>query len=160
VTGTPKPGRASADADETSRVFTQEEEAAMKERVKEMKAEKRASRSSRSAREDGESIVLAKLAEMPDSDRRLGERLHKIIRAAAPDLVPRTWYGMPAYSKDGNVLCFFRNAGKFKSRYSTLGFSDEAKLDEGTMWPTEFALTELTSDDERRIAALVKKAVG
>ncbi len=123
----------------------------MKERVKELKAT--------GLREDGERDVLAKIAEMPESDRIMGERIHAIMKASAPDLVPRTWYGMPAYAKDGNVLCFFRSAEKFKTRYATLGFSDKAKLDEGNMWPTDFALTKLTRADEARITALVKKAV-
>jgi len=131
--------------------FTAEERAAMKERVKELK--------STGLCEDGERDVLAKIAEMPESDRIMGERIHAIMKANAPDLVPRTWYGMPAYSKDGNVLCFFRSAEKFKTRYATLGFSDKAKLDDGNMWPTDFALKKLTRADEARIAALVKKAV-
>src|SRR5262244_3001494 len=114
--------------------FTPEEQAAMKDRVKELKAGKA----------DGESEVLAKLAEMPERDRAMGERLHAIIKAAAPGLSPRTWYGMPAYAKDGNIVCFFQSAQKFKTRYATLGFSDKANLDEGHMWPTAFALKELT----------------
>ena len=113
----------------------------------------------RADKADGESAVLAKIAEMPEPDRVLGERLHAIIKASAPALTPRTWYGMPAYAKDGNVVCFFKNAGKFKARYSTLGFSDRANLDAGNMWPTEFALAQLTDADEAKIAALVKKAV-
>jgi uncharacterized protein YdhG (YjbR/CyaY superfamily) len=132
--------------------FTNEERAAMKERAKELKAQPRA------GKEDGERDVLAKIAEMPAADRALGERIHAIIKAAAPTLSPRTWYGMPAYAKDGQVLCYFRPASKFKTRYATLGFSDEARLDEGRMWPTDFALTELTAVEEARIAALVKKA--
>jgi len=131
--------------------FTDEERAAMKERVKELKAT--------GLREDGERDVLAKIAEMPESDRIMGERIHAIMKANAPELVPRTWYGMPAYSKDGNVLCFFRSAEKFKTRYATLGFSDKAKLDEGNMWPTDFALKKLSRADEARIATLVKKAI-
>ena len=130
--------------------FTDEERGAMKERARELKAAGEA---------DGESIVLAKLAEMPEADRVLGERLHAIIKASAPALSPRTWYGMPAYAKDGKVVCFFTPASKFKERYATFGFNATANLDEGTMWPTSFALTELTADDEARIAALVKKAV-
>lgn len=109
--------------------------------------------------EDGESIVLANIAEMPEPDRNMGERLHRIIKASAPDLTPRLWYGMPAYSKDGKVICFFQNAQKFKTRYSTLGFNDNANLDEGNMWPTAFALKELGANDEARIVELVKRAV-
>ena len=131
----------------TSKGFTTEERAAMKERSKELKAVA------------GESDLLAKIAEMPDSDRLMAERLHAIIKEAAPDLSSKTWYGMPAYAKDGNVLCFFRSAEKFKTRYATLGFSDKANLDEGTMWPTDFALMKLTAADEERIVALVKRAV-
>jgi uncharacterized protein YdhG (YjbR/CyaY superfamily) len=137
--------------------FTDEERAAMKERAQELKAAGR--RGSRAAKADGEADLLAKIAEMPDADRIRAERIHAIITASAPDLVPRTWYGMPAYARDDNVVCFFQSAAKFKSRYAMLGFSDRAKLDEGTMWPTYFALTELTAADEARIAALVKKAV-
>ena len=132
--------------------FTPEERAAMKERVRELKAAGR--------REDGESDVLAKIAEMPAADREMAQRLHELIKANAPELVPRTWYGMPAYEKDEGVLCFFRSAQKFKTRYATFGFSDKAPLDEGTMWPTDFALKELTKADEARIVALVKRAVG
>jgi uncharacterized protein YdhG (YjbR/CyaY superfamily) len=130
--------------------FTAEERAAMKERAKELKGAGKA---------DGESDVLEKIAEMPKSDRAMAERLHAIVKASAPDLSPRTWYGMPAYAKDGKVVCFFRPAYKFKDRYATFGFNDKANLDEGHMWPTAFALTELTAADEKRIAALVKKAV-
>ena len=130
--------------------FSEEERAAMKERARELKAADTA---------DGESDVLAKIAEMPEPDRAMGERLHAIIKASAPALSPRTWYGMPAYAKDGNVVCFFQAAQKFKARYATLGFSDKANLDEGTMWPVTFALTKLTAADEARIGALVKKAV-
>ena len=130
--------------------FSGEERAAMKERARELKAADTA---------DGESDVLAKIAEMPEPDRAMGERLHAIIKASAPALSPRTWYGMPAYAKDGNVACFFQAAQKFKARYATLGFSDKANLDEGTMWPVTFALTKLTAADEARIGALVKKAV-
>ena len=129
----------------------------MKERVQEMKAAAR--RGPRADKADEEGVLLAKLAAMSPKDRALGERLHKIIKAAAPVLSAKTWYGMPAYAKDGQVVCFFQNAQKFKTRYATLGFSDKAKLDEGTMWPTAYALTELTADDETRITALVKKAV-
>ena len=129
----------------------------MKERAQEMKAEAR--RGSRSDKADGERDVLAKIAEMPAPDRTVAKRLHAFIKASAPGLSPRTWYGMPAYAKDGKVLCFFQSAQKFKSRYATFGFSDEANLDKGAMWPTSFALKELTAADEAKIAALVKKAV-
>jgi len=129
--------------------FTNEERGAMRERVQELKADKA----------DGESAVLAKIAEMPEPDRAMAERLHAIIKASAPALSPRTWYGMPAYAKDGNVVCFFQSAQKFKTRYATFGFSDKANLDEGDMWPTAFALKTLTAADEARIGALVKKAV-
>ncbi len=131
------------------KAFTAEERAAMKERAKEVKA----------GAADGESDVLAKIAEMPEADRAMAERLHALIKDSAPDLAPRTWYGMPAYAKAGKVVCFFQPAQKFKSRYATLGFSDVAKLDKGAMWPTSYALTELTADDEAKIGALVKKAV-
>jgi uncharacterized protein YdhG (YjbR/CyaY superfamily) len=132
--------------------FTAEERAAMKERARELKEEGR--------RADGEKALLAKIAEMPEPDRAMAERLHAIITASAPDLSPKTWYGMPAYAnKDGKVVCYFTPASKFKERYATLGFNAEANLDDGTMWPTAFALTELTADDEARIGALVKKAM-
>ncbi len=137
--------------------FTDEERAAMRERAEELRAAAR--RGPRAGRADGESDVLAKIAEMPEPDRSMAERLHAIIKASAPSLLPRTWYGMPAYAKDGNVVCFFQSARKFNTRYATLGFSDKANLDDGTMWPTAFALKELTTADEARIAALVKKAV-
>lgn len=137
--------------------FTDEERVAMKERVQEQKAAAR--RGPRADKADGESAVLAKIAEMPEPDRAMGERLHAIIKASAPALSPRLWYGMPAYAKDGKVVCFFQSAQKFNTRYATFGFSDEANLDEGAMWPTAFALTELTAADEARIGALVKKAV-
>jgi uncharacterized protein YdhG (YjbR/CyaY superfamily) len=137
--------------------FTDEERAAMRERAQELKADVR--RGPRARKADGESDVLAKIAEMPEPDRALAERLHAIITASAPALSPRTWYGMPAYAKDGHVVCFFQSAQKFKTRYATLGFSDKANLDEGAMWPTAFALKELTAADEARIGALVKKAV-
>jgi len=143
--------------DRTSGGFTDEERAAMKEHAQELKAAAR--RGPRPDKADGESDVLAKIAEMPESDRAMAERLHAIIKASAPALSPRTWYGMPAYAKDGNVVCFFQSAQKFKSRYATFGFSDKANLDEGAMWPTSFALKELTTADEARIGALVKKAV-
>ena len=133
-----------------SKGFTDEERAAVKERVQELKTGKA----------DGESAVLAKIAEMPEPDRTLGKRFHAIIRASAPALSPKTWYGMPAYAKDGKVVCYFQNASKFKARYATFGFSDEANLDEGAMWPVVFALKELTATEEARIRALLKKAVG
>ena len=137
--------------------FTDEERAAMKERAQELKAEAR--RGPRAEKADGESDVLAKIAEMPKPDRAMAERLNAIIKARAPALSPRTWYGMPAYAKDGNVVCFFQSAQKFNTRYATLGFSDQANLDKGALWPVAFALKELTAADEARIGALVKKAV-
>ena len=130
--------------------FTDEERGAMKDRVQELKAA--------ADKADGEDDVLAKIAELPAPDRAMAKRLHAIIKASAPALAPRTWYGMPAYAKDGNIVCHFQPAQKFKTRYATLGFSDKANLDEGTMWPNAFALTKLTADDEARIGALVKKA--
>jgi uncharacterized protein YdhG (YjbR/CyaY superfamily) len=140
-----------------SKGFTDEERAAMRERARELKAGAR--RGPRAGQADGESEVLAKIAEMPKLDRVMAERLHAIIKASAPALSPRTWYGMPAYAKDGKVVCFFQSAQKFKTRYATLGFSDKADLDEGDMWPTAFALKKLTSAEEATIGALVKKAV-
>jgi uncharacterized protein YdhG (YjbR/CyaY superfamily) len=137
--------------------FTDEERAAMKEHAQEVKAA--VGRGPRASKADGESDVLAKIAAMPKPDRVMAERLHALIKATAPALSPRTWYGMPAYAKDGKVLCFFQSAHKFKTRYATLGFSDKANLDEDAMWPTSFALTELTATEEERIAALVEKAV-
>jgi uncharacterized protein YdhG (YjbR/CyaY superfamily) len=131
--------------------FTAEEKAAMRERARELKAQE--------SKADGERDVLAKIAEMPDSDRALAERIHAVVKTSAPDLAPRTWYGMPAYAKDDKVLCFFRSAHKFKDRYATFGFNDVANLDDGSMWPTSFALTKLTAADENRIRALVKRAV-
>jgi uncharacterized protein YdhG (YjbR/CyaY superfamily) len=139
----------------TAKTFTAEERAAMRERAKEVKAEAR--RGKKEA--DGESQLLAKIAEMPKTDRALAERLHAIVKASAPELAPKTWYGMPAYAKEGKVVCFFQSAQKFKSRYATFGFSDQANLDEGAMWPTAFALKELTAAEEARIGALLKKAV-
>ena len=130
----------------------------MQEHAQELKRAR--SRGARADEAHGESDVLAKIAEMPEADRAMAERLHALIKASAPALSPRTWYGMPAYAKDGDVICFFQPAQKFKSRYATLGFSDKAILDEGDMWPTSFAVTELTAAEEARIAALVKKAVG
>jgi uncharacterized protein YdhG (YjbR/CyaY superfamily) len=133
--------------------FTDDERAAMRERAREVKA-------TRAGTADGESDVLAKIAEMPERDRRMAERIHAIVKATAPALSPRTWYGMPAYAKDAHVVCFFKCADKFKSRYATLGFSDKANLDAGSMWATEFALKELTAADEERICALINQAVG
>jgi uncharacterized protein YdhG (YjbR/CyaY superfamily) len=130
-----------------SKGFTAQERAAMKERARELKSD------------GGEADVLAKIAEMPEPDRTMATRIHAIVKSHAPDLVPRTWYGMPAYAKDGKVVCFFQDAAKFKSRYATFGFSDRAQLDDGAMWPTGFALTELNPDVEARIAALVRRAV-
>src|SRR5580698_10318113 len=137
--------------------FTDEERAAMRERIRELKADTPRGRGADKA--DGETAVLAKIAALPQPDRAMGERLHAIIKANAPGLSPRTWYGMPAYAKDGNVVCFFQSAQKFKTRYATLGFSDKANLDEGTLWPVAFALKELTAAAEAKIVALVKKAV-
>ena len=145
----------SAAINKKSRGFTDEERAAMKERARELKAEARANKD----KAEGESDVLAKIAEMPEPDRTMARRLHEIITTSAPSLSPRLWYGMPAYARDGNVVCFFQSAQKFKTRYATLGFSDKANLDEGSMWATSFALTELTEDCEARISELVKKAV-
>lgn len=139
---------------DASEGWTDEERAAMKERAREMKAE--AGR--RTGKADGEADVLAKIAEMSAPDRAMAERLHALIKASAPALTPKTWYGMPAYAKDGKVVCFFQSAEKFKSRYATLGFSDSANLDKGAMWPTSFALKELTAAEEAKIATLVKKA--
>lgn len=138
--------------------FTDEERAAMKEHAAELKTAAR--RGSRAAKADGENDVLAKIAGMSESDRVMAERLHAVVKASAPDLSPKLWYGMPAYAKDGKVVCFFQSAAKFKSRYATFGFNDIANLDDGTMWPTTFALTKLTAADEARIGDLVKKAVG
>ena len=135
--------------------FTDEERAAMKERASELKSAAR--RGKKAA--DEESALLEKIAEMPEPERAMAERLHAIVKASAPTLAPKLWYGMPAYARDGKVVCFFQSAGKFKSRYATFGFNDTANIDEGTMWPTAFALMELTADDEARIGALVKKAV-
>jgi uncharacterized protein YdhG (YjbR/CyaY superfamily) len=135
--------------------FTKEEQAAMKERAKELKAEARANKK----REEGEKDLLEKIAEMSEPDRTMAKRLHEIITETAPDLWPKTWYGMPAYARDGKVVCFFQSAEKFSARYATFGFNDTANLDEGAMWPTAFALKELTPTEEARIVALVKKAV-
>ena len=153
---TPKPARGTAAKNRTYEGFTEEERDAMKQRARELKAAGR--RSSRTDA-DGESEVLAKIAEMQEPDRVMGERLHALIKASAPDLSPRLWYGMPAYAKDGKMVCHFQPAQKFKTRYATLGFSDKANLDDGAMWPTSFALKELTAAEEERIVALVKQAV-
>ena len=150
---TQKSAKSTTATGKKSKGFTDEERAAMKERAQELKADARADKA------DGESAVLAKIAEMPEPDRAMAKRLHAIIKASAPALSPKLWYGMPAYAKDGKVVCFFQSAQKFNTRYATLGFSDTANLDEGAMWPTAFALKELTAAEEARIGALVKKAV-
>jgi uncharacterized protein YdhG (YjbR/CyaY superfamily) len=155
--GTPKSAKSTSAIGKTSNGFTDDERVAMRERLQELKAEGR--RGSRADKADGESTVLAQLAAMPGPDRALGERLHAIIKAIAPALSPKLWYGMPAYAKDGKVVCFFQSAAKFKTRYATFGFQHEANLDEGGMWPVAFALKELTAAEEARISALVKKAV-
>ena len=154
---TEKSDKSTTAMNKKSKGFTDEERAAMSERAQELKAATR--RGARASRADGESDVLAKISEMAEPDRAMAERLHAIIKASVPDLSPRTWYGMPAYARDGEVVCFFQGAQKFKTRYATLGFSDKANLDEGSMWPSAFALKELTAADEARIGALVKKAV-
>ena len=140
--------------------FTEEERAAMKERAQELKGASKRRSGGKSAKADGESEVLAKIAELPEPDRGLAERIHAIVKESAPELEPKTWYGMPAYARDGKVVCFFQGSGKFKTRYSTLGFSDPAQLDDGDMWPVAYALTVLTPAVEARIAELVKKAAG
>jgi uncharacterized protein YdhG (YjbR/CyaY superfamily) len=150
---TEKSAKSTTATNKTSKGFTAEERAAMKERARELKAEARENKD----RAAGESAVLAKVAEMPAPDRALAKRLHTIIKASAPALSPKTWYGMPAHAKDGKVVCFFQSASKFKSRYATFGFSDEANLDEGAMWPTSYALKKLTPAEEAKIVALVKK---
>ena len=155
--GTRKSARSTTAVKKKSKGFTGEERAAMRERARELKGEAR--RGARAGEADGESEVLAKIAEMQGPDRALAERLHALVRASAPALSPRTWYGMPAYAMDGKVVCFFQSAQKFKSRYATFGFNDRANLDEGGMWPTSFALKELTAAEEAKIRALVKKAV-
>ena len=146
-----KPARNTTSGGITSKAFTADERAAMRERAREQKSADKG---------DGEGEVLAKIAEMPQPDRAMAERIHAIVKASAPMLTPRLWYGMPAYARDGKVVCFFQGAQKFKTRYSTLGFSDQAHLDEGAVWPTAFALKDLTAADEARIGALVKRAVG
>jgi uncharacterized protein YdhG (YjbR/CyaY superfamily) len=157
MTDTQKSAKRTTATDKPSEGFTDEERAAIKQRAKELKAEAR--RGPRADKADGESAVLAKLAELPEADRVLGERLHAVIKASAPSLAPKTWYGMPAYARDGKVVCYFQAAQKFKERYATFGFSDAANLDEGAMWPVAFALTALTAADEATIGALVKQAV-
>jgi uncharacterized protein YdhG (YjbR/CyaY superfamily) len=152
---TQKSAKSTTATNKKSNGFTDEERAAMKERAKELKAEARANKK----KADGERDVFEKIAEMPEPDRAMAKRLHEIITENAPDLWPKTWYGMPAYAKNGKVVCFFQSAQKFKSRYATLGFNDTANLDDGAMWPTSFALMELTATEEARIIALVKKAV-
>ncbi|MFE7836093.1 iron chaperone [Streptomyces sp. NPDC057474] len=156
MTNTRKPTRSSGTAETKFDGFTAEERDAMKAHAQELKTSAR--RSPRTAKADGESDVLAKIAGMSDADRVLAERLHEIVRSTAPDLTPKLWYGMPAYARDGKVVCFFQSAQKFKSRYATLGFSDQARLDEGTLWPTTYALTELTADTEARIGELIRRA--
>ena len=153
--GTQGSTKNTAASNNKSKGFTDEERAAMKNRAKELKAEERASMD----RAAGEKDVLEKIAEMAEPDRTMAGRLHEIILASAPVLSPKTWYGMPAYARDGKIVCFFQTAQKFNTRYATLGFNDSAHLDEGSMWPTSFALKELTAADEERISALVKKAV-
>jgi uncharacterized protein YdhG (YjbR/CyaY superfamily) len=152
---TQKSAKRSTANDKKSKGFTDEERGAMRERAQELKADARRGKS----KADGESDVLAKIAAMQEPDRAMAERLHAIVKASAPALSPRTWYGMPAYAKDGKVVCFFQSAQKFKTRYATFGFSDKANLDEGAIWPVAFALKELTATEEARIVALVKKAV-
>ena len=141
--------------DTTAKVWTDEEKAAMQEHAKEMKAEARRGKD----KAEGERDVLAKIAKLPKSDRVMAERIHAVVKASAPDLSPKTYYGMPAYARDGKVICFFQPANKFKARYATFGFNDDANLDEGSMWPTSWALTKLTPADEKKIGVLVKKAV-
>ncbi len=152
---TPKSAKSTSANNKQPKGFTDEEQAAMKERAQELKAEARANKN----KADGESTVLAAIAEMPEAERTMAKRLHEIIKASAPVLAPKTWYGMPAYAKDGKVVCFFQSAQKFNTRYATFGFSDGANLDESEMWPVAFALKELTAIEESRISALVKKAV-
>ena len=152
---TQKSAKGTTATNKKSKGFTDEERAAMRERAKELKAEARANKK----KVEGESDLLAKIAEMPEPDRAMAERLHEIVKASAPALSPKTWYGMPAYAKDGKVVCFFQSAQKFSARYATLGFSDAANLDEGAMWPTSFALKELSAAEEAKIGALVKRAV-
>jgi uncharacterized protein YdhG (YjbR/CyaY superfamily) len=157
MTDTKKSTRSRAATDQPAEGFTEEEQAAIKDRAQEVRAAKR--RGGGAGKADEEGAVLAKIAELTESDRVIAERLHAVITASAPDLSPKLWYGMPAYARDGKVVCFFQSAEKFKSRYATLGFNDAARLDDGEMWPTAFALTKLTPAVERRISALVKSAV-
>jgi uncharacterized protein YdhG (YjbR/CyaY superfamily) len=158
MTDTLKSAKSTTAGNKRSKVFTDEERDAIQERAREVKAGRR--RGSRAAKADGEPDVLAKIAEMPERDRAMAERIHAIVKARVPELTPRTWYGMPAYAnKDGKVVCYFTPAAKFKERYATFGFNADAHLDEGTMWPTSWALTQLTPADEKRIAALMKRAV-
>ena len=152
----PRKAKGSRATTKQGKGFTADEQAAMKERARELKAEGRR----RKDKADGEAEVLAKIAQLPEADRALAKRLHALVRESAPELVPRTWYGMPAYAKGGNVVCFFQAASKFKTRYATLGFSDEANLDDGAMWPTSFALTRLGAAEEERIRELLKRALG
>src|SRR5262245_29751300 len=152
-----KSERRTAATDKAATGFTEDERAAMKERARELKASAR--RGGRADKADDESAVLAKIAEMAEPDRIMAERLHAVVKAAGPALSSRLWYGMPAYAKDGKVVCFFQSAQKFKTRYATLGFSDQANLDEGAMWPTSYALTELTAAEEARVGELVRRAV-
>lgn len=158
MSDTQKPAKGTTASGQPAEGFTAEERAAMQERNRELKAASR--RGPGAAKADGEADVLAKIAEMSEPDRSMAERLHALIKASAPDLAPRTWYGMPAYARDGKLICFFQAASKFKVRYATFGFQPDAKLDDGTMWPTAFALTTLTPDVEARIVALVKQAAG
>ena len=150
--GTQKSAKSTTAIGKKSKGFTDEERAAMKERLQELKTE-------RAGKADGESAVLAKIAEMPEPDRAMGKRLHAIIKASAPALTPKLWYGMPSYARDGKIVCFFQSAEKFNTRYATLGFNDTANLDEGALWPVAFALKALTATEEAKISALVKKAV-
>ncbi len=154
---TQKTAKSSGAGTKTSKVFSAEERAAIQERAREMKAAGRSG--AKAGKVDDEAAALAKIAEMPAADRALAERIHAIVKAAAPSLAPKTWYGMPAYAKDGKLVCFFTPAVKFKSRYATFGFEENANLDDGTMWPTSWAITKLTAADEKRITELVKKAV-
>ena len=153
---TEKTAKSKYETAKSSKVFDADEQAAMRERAKEVKSERRRAK----AGEDGEAEVLAKIAAMPESDRAIAERIHEVVKDRAPNLAPKTWYGMPAYARDGKVVCFFTPAAKFKSRYATFGFNDDAMLDEGSMWPTSWAITKLTGADVARIGELVKKAAG
>jgi uncharacterized protein YdhG (YjbR/CyaY superfamily) len=154
---TKSPAKSRYETAKASKVFDEAEREAMQERAREVKAE---ARGKKAGKADGEGELLAKIAEMPEPDRVIAERIHAIVKASAPGLQPKTWYGMPAYARDGKVICFFTPAAKFKSRYATFGFNDDAKLDEGSMWPTSWALTRLTTADEARLAELLKKAAG